>query len=104
MNSKLFKMTFKQATELIKQNQHLIGLDYRGVAIDEIVAYPIDEVAQREFIELYLQSYNGETAIMPFRAMDLGVYCVLDKGRISAQGVFIHCSLEEISKELDVNF
>lgn len=97
-------MNFEQATELIKQNQHLVGKDYKGVIIDEIVAYPINGDAQEDFVDIYLQSYNGATAIIPFRAMDLGVYCVLDKGRIRAQGIFMHGSLEEISKELHVVF
>lgn len=97
-------MNFEQATKLINQNQHLIGQDYKGVTIDEIVAYPINVDARDKFVNLYLQSYNGKTAIIPFRAMELGVYCVLDKGRIRAQGIFMHGSLEEISKELEVNF
>lgn len=97
-------MNFEQATELINKNQHLVGQNYKGVIIDEIVAYPINGDAQEDFINLYLQSYNGATAIIPFRTMDLGVYCVLDKGRIRAQGIFMHSSLEEISKELDVVF
>lgn len=97
-------MTFEQTRELIEKNQHLIGQNYKGATIDEIVAYPIAIGAQEKFIDLYLQSYNGETALIPFRAMDLEVFCVVDKGRIRAQGIFMHGSLEEISKELDVVF
>lgn len=97
-------MNFEEAEELIGKNQHLLGQKSAGLTVDDIVAYPKEQKAREEFVRIYIDTFNGSVAIAPFTGMDLGVFCVMDKGRINAQGIFFHSSLEKVAEELDVKF
>lgn len=97
-------MNFEEAAKLISKNQHLLGQKSGGLKIDDIVAYPLEQKAHDEFLRIYLNTFNASMAIAPFKSLDLGVFCVMDKGRINVQGIFLHASLEKIAEELEVNF
>lgn len=97
-------MEYKEAQALIERNKHLIGQKTKGATIDELVIYPLENTAHEQFIRLYYETRNAEHSIRPFINQEVGVYAVVDKGRIYAQGIFAHASLEEISKEIEVNF
>ncbi|MEQ8418649.1 MAG: hypothetical protein RIB64_01495 [Arenibacter algicola] len=96
-------MNLKEAEELISKNQHLLGQKSGGLTIDDIIAYPKEQKAHEQFIRIYMDTFDASVAILPYAEMDLGVFCIMDKGRINTQGIFLHASLEKIAKELDVN-
>ncbi|RZJ36588.1 MAG: hypothetical protein EOO51_00270 [Flavobacterium sp.] len=97
-------MKYKDAQALVERNKHLIGVKIKGAKIDELVIHPTEQGAHDEFVRSYVNTRNAEKAIQPYMNQDVGVYAIVDKGRISAQGIFAHASLEEISKENEVNF
>ena len=97
-------MTYAKAKELIALNQHIIGQKVIGATIDELIIYPTDQNAYDNFLEVYLRILDGEKAILPYRNQDVEIYCVVDKKRILANGIFGHATLQKANEELDVNF
>ncbi len=77
-------MTFEETKDLVSRNQNLIGKEVGGLIIDDIVAYPINEKAHEEFARIYMNTFDSSAAIAPFKKMELGVYCILDRGRIQS--------------------
>lgn len=97
-------MTYEKAKELVTLNQHLIGQKIIGATIDELIIYPTDQNSYDDFIKVYLKTLDGTRAILPYTNQDVEIYCVIDKKRILANGIFGHASLQKANEELDVNF
>jgi len=97
-------MTYEQAKNLIKINQHLIGQKIIGATIDELIIYPTDQKSYDEFFKIYLRTDNAEKAILPYQSQDVDIYCMADKKRARASGIVGHASLAKANKDLDVNF
>ncbi len=97
-------MTYKEANEIIENNKHLIGKEYKGARIDELIIRPINDKQFQEFAKLYIRSSNPEIAIAPFRNQDVTVSIVCEKHKIRTSSIFLQTEIHNIEKEgLEVN-
>jgi len=97
-------MTYKEATEVIEKNKHLIGQEYKGAKIDELIIRPTNDEQFQEFAKLYIRSANREIAIAPFRNQDVTVSIVCEKNRIRTSSIFLQTEIHNIEKDgLEVN-
>ncbi|WP_026711708.1 hypothetical protein [Flavobacterium filum] len=96
-------MNFIKALEIIKKNKHLIGSDYKGATIDELVILPTDMELRQQVIQNYLMTHNAQQAIAPYTNYDVEIFCVFDKGRINANGFFLNTHISKLSDKLDVD-
>lgn len=75
-------MTLEKARSLVLRNQSLIGREYFGKAIDELIILPSDKKLQQVFLKIYADSFDAEETLQSFLGYDVIVRCVLDKKRI----------------------
>ena len=95
-------MKYEKTIKLVELNKQLIGKKVIGATIDELVIYPTNQKSYDLFIKTYLRTLNGEEAIIPFKNEDVDIHCVVDKGRIAANGLFAHASLLKVKEEHEV--
>ncbi|WP_177735193.1 hypothetical protein [Flavobacterium inviolabile] len=96
-------MEYQKAQEIVTNNQHLIGKTIKGGIIDELVIHPTEQESYDNFVTSYIQSGNANLSIQPYRNQDVNVFAIIEKGRINAQGIFLHASLDSISTEHEIN-
>lgn len=89
-------MNYKKALELKNKNQHLIGQNYNGTIIDDLILMPIDDDIAKKVRNRYIISLNSEEAIYPFTNTDLDVVAVCDQYRIKTKAIFFHTSIFNI--------
>lgn len=97
-------MDYQKAKELITNNQHLIGKTIKGGIIDELLIYPTEEKSYDRFIKSYIKSGDANNSLLPYKNQDVNVIAIIEKGRINANGILLHASLEAIAIEHNVNF
>lgn len=89
-------MNYEKALELKNKNQHLIGENYNGTIIDDLILMPIDNEIAKEVRSRYIISLNAEEAIYPFTNTDLDVVAVSDQYRIKTKALFFQTSIFNI--------
>jgi len=94
-------MNFTKALSLAERNSHLIGKEYNGGIIDDIIIFPTDPQSFDRFAKIYISSKNPQKAILPFTNQDVDVGVVVDKYRIDSQSVFLYTSLFTLPDHLD---
>ncbi len=98
-------MNFNEATELVNRNLHLIGQQYRGATIEELIIRPINQNEFAAFSNTYLRTFDANLSIQPFLESDLTVDVVCDRDRIRVQNVFVRTEIGNLLDEnLVVNF
>lgn len=94
-------MEFLTAVSLANKNAHLIGLNHNGMTISEIIVYPTEQEAFRQFNELYYSELNAKKAITPFMSLDVRVGVIMDKEKIRSRSILLHTDLNNIPSELN---
>jgi hypothetical protein len=95
-------MEFAKADDLKRKNQHLIGKQYKGATIDELILFPTDIKLSKDYLNIYMQIKDGEQAIKPFSGVDVDVVAVFDKSTIDAQGFLFQTNILNLSSDLGV--
>lgn len=72
-------MNYLDAVKLAKANEHLIGKDYLGGRIDEVIIVPTNEIEFKEFKRIYKRMNNAQKAICPFTESDVEVLLIFNK-------------------------
>ena len=88
-------MTYKEALELANQKKYLIGQEWDGANIDDIVIYPSAPELLKSYWEGYVNcGYDSKKAVSPYVDIDLTVG-FFDKKRF-CQGVLIYGNIEDV--------
>lgn len=95
-------MRYIDAVKIAEANKHLIGQQWNGAIIDEIIIAPTDSSQWEEYSRMYIQTLNAQQSIVPFMNSDVSVFVVCDKKRIRSQNLFVFSSIYELSKKLNV--
>lgn len=95
-------MEFDKATELKEKNNHLIGKKDSGATIDELILVPTNADLAEECFKIYLQTLDGEQAILPFAGEDVDIVAVFDKKLIHNRGVFFKTDIFNLPDDLEV--
>lgn len=83
-------------------HKHLLGKKFNGATIDELVCIPVGY--EDEYRKCYIKTLNGEQAfgmlikilgVLPLDA-DYQIYAVLDKFRLTPNGVLTLVNVDEI--------
>jgi hypothetical protein len=98
----LSNMNFSKAKKIVEANQHLIGKQWKGAIIDEIIIAPTDSSLRNIFEKMYLQTLNAQQSIKPFINSDVNVIVVYNKKMIDNNGVMFYGSINDIPEEYDV--
>ena len=70
-------MDYNEALVVKGKNLNLIGsTNNQGFAISQLIIIPSDPNSQKEFMRLFLQSMNSDSAIQPFIKEDLEVWAI----------------------------
>jgi len=94
-------MKYENALKIVEKNQHLIGLNYKGARIDEIIIYPKKEKSLDIFLKLYLQSLNYKESIAKFlNEEEFHVAIICNKGMIDKAGWFAPIDIENINEAI----
>lgn len=86
-------MNFLEAVKIAEANQHLVGKEWKGATIDEIIIAPTETTLRTEFEKLYVQTLDAQQSIAPFVNSDVEVFAVFDKKRIRTQNLFVYTSI-----------
>lgn len=96
-------MNLIEATELKNKNKHLIGQQYKGGTIDEIIIRPNNDKELEFFMKSYLRTMNAEKSLQPFLNSDLQVFVVFNIAEMKKSSVIWMTEIESLLKEnLDV--
>jgi hypothetical protein len=95
-------MNFEEATALKQRNGHLIGQTYRESPIEDIVVAPVGGQAWEDFVKSYVYSdYNGDSAILPYTQLELGVIAFFKRNQI-VNGYLFFTDINSLRSELNV--
>jgi hypothetical protein len=97
-------MNFSKAIDIVNKNKNLVGKEYNGVVIDEIIVYPTNTESCNNFLNEYMRSQNAQTSIAPYMREDVDVAAIFDKKKINCDGVFFHSSLQKLQNSFDITF
>ncbi|MDO1451894.1 hypothetical protein Q0590_36835 [Rhodocytophaga aerolata] len=92
-------MDYQTAVLHKEMNQHLIGQPYKGSTIDEIIIFPTDQGAFKNFIDLYSKDEAADKCLQPFKHLDLQVAFVVNKRKYRQTGILFYTSLEKLKQE-----
>ncbi len=95
-------MNFSEAKKIVDANQHLIGKQWKGAIIDEIIIAPTDFSLRDLFNRIYLQTLNAQQSIKPFINSDVDVVVICNKKAIDDKGIMFHGSIYDIPEEFGV--
>lgn len=95
-------MEYNKALKVLANNKHLIGKMDKGATIDELILVPTNSNLTESFLKLYLQTLDGNKAIIPFLNVDVDVVAVFDKKRIVGQGIFFHTNIYNLPEILGI--
>lgn len=96
-------MNFIDAVRIAAANQHLIGKEWNGTTIEEVIVAPTDTLLWSEFEKLFISSLNAQESIVPFMNSDVDVFVVCDKKRIRSQNLSAISSIYELPQKMNVN-
>lgn len=82
-------MNFKEALIEVNTKQNLIGQNYQGAILDEIIIAPSEPYSFEKFKCLYLEGMNAQQAITPFLNEDVMILGIYNKDKIKKNGIFL---------------
>jgi hypothetical protein len=92
-------MTYKEAVQIIKDNEHLIGQIYRGSKIDDLIIEPINPEDFQRFKSHYIRSLDAEGAIQPFKNSEVFIAAVFNRKEILKTKFFLQTDIENLRDE-----
>ncbi len=95
-------MNYNDAVKIAKANNHLIGKEWKGATIDEIIIVPTDAELRKEYERLYAQTWNAQAAISRFVNNDVDIIIVLNKSYMRTMGVFCFDSIYNLPENFGV--
>ena len=95
-------MNFLKAVEIAEKSKKIVGKQFKGGIIDEIIIRPTDPKMCEGFEKEYICSLNAQTSIVPYMESDVDIAVVIDKERIRKDGCFIYISLYDLKDTFDV--
>jgi len=95
-------MEYNKAIELIKKNNHLIGKKYAGAIIDEIIPVPSNPEMNELFRFKYKQTLDWQNSILPFTNLDVNLFAIFEKNRMSMGGLLVYIAIENLIDSFDV--
>ena len=95
-------MNYNDAEKIKNANSHLIGKEWKGATIDEIIIVPTDAELRTKFELLYAQIWDGQAAISRFVNNDVDIVIVLNKSHMRTMGVFCFDSIYNLPKNYGV--
>lgn len=92
-------MNYSKACELLLKNNHLLGGKYLGSTIDELILIPTDVELKNIFINIYLETMDGQKAIQSFVGTDVDIVAVFSKRKIELERVFFHINIFNLEND-----
>ena len=80
----------------------MIGKEWEGATIDEIIVVPTDAELRKEFERLYAQTWNAQAAISRFVNNDVDIVIVCNKSYMSSMSVFCFDSIHNLTENYGV--
>ena len=95
-------MNFFKAVKIAEANQHLIGKEWNGATIDEVIIAPTDPLLWAYFKRSYFQSLNAQQSVVPFMNSNVDVYVVCNKKQIRTLNLFVYTPIYNLPENLNV--
>ena len=95
-------MNYNDAVKIAKANSHLIGKEWKGATIDEIIIVPTDAEQRTKFERLYAQTWDAQSAIEQFTNNDVDLAIVCNKSYMRTKGVFGFTSIHNLPEKYEV--
>ena len=92
----------EKARSLVLRNQWLVGREYFGKVIDELIILPLEKGPRQVFLKIYRNSFDAEEALKPFLGYDVIVRCVLDKKRMDLTDIVNSITIERAKNYLEM--
>lgn len=92
-------MTYQEAVQIKDDNQHLIGQNYRGSEIEDIIIQPTNPQEFQTFKVHYIHSLNADEAIKPFINSEVFVAAVFKRADILKTRFFAQTNIENLRDE-----
>lgn len=92
-------MKYSDALEIKRNSEYLIGKNYRGAIISEIIIFPVEATKLESFKLEYYETLNAEKALEPFIDEQLDVVAILAKELIEENNILLYVKLENIKEE-----
>lgn len=92
-------MKYNDAQEKKRNSEYLIGKNYRGAIINEIIIFPVEPAKLESFKLVYYETLNAEKAIEPFINDQVDVVAILLKQQIEQNNMLLYVKLEDIHEE-----
>lgn len=95
-------VSIENAEKLIQDFGYLIGEEYTGGVIEELIITPRDDPEFSQAIGQYSKTFNS-SLIYPARdEIGYTVTAIIDRKRINAEGLILHAELFNILSKKDI--
>ena len=95
------RMEFLKAVKIADENKHLVGKIVNGMKIDEILIVPTNSEEYKEYMSIYLRTFNAQQSIVPFIDSDVQIRLLGNKHLIRDMHTLMTISIENAIKELN---
>ncbi|MCB0633832.1 MAG: hypothetical protein KDD15_29075 [Lewinella sp.] len=96
-------MDYENAKRFKEDFEYLVGDEYKGAIIEELIVVPAHGTDFNEFVKIFLRTEDPHVAIIPFLNRELTVEVLLDKHKID-QGYFLHGQLPSVLSSLGIEY
>ena len=94
-------MKFLEAVKIADENEYLVGIVVNGMKIDEILIVPTNSEEYKEYMSIYLRTFNAQQSIVPFMDSDVQIRLLGDEHLIRDGRALMTMSLENVLKKLN---